>query len=107
MRKYLVILRQGSDTEKFFSDDHDATIDNLLVLTCEKADINAGYFAFLKRIPVEKIATRKQRSHQSWWIPQTDISAIFQYDGKNSPAGFHWENTDSDCSEAKAKLEIS
>jgi hypothetical protein len=88
MRKFLVILRQGSAAEKLFTNNHDYTMDGHLVLTCETFDASGIHFALVKRIPVAKNQDGSDRSHESWWLSHSDISAVFQFDGSATPIGF-------------------
>jgi hypothetical protein len=88
MTKFLVILKKDSAAENIFSEDHDATIKGLLVISCESFDASGSHLASLKRIPVGKNQDRQRISHQLWWIAYLDIAAVFEFDGKSNPVGF-------------------
>ncbi|MEN6375503.1 MAG: hypothetical protein ABFD75_12115 [Smithella sp.] len=89
MKKFIVILRQGSPSEKLFLNDCDGKMTSgNHFLTCETFDTTGNYFARAKRIPAEKNQDGKHRSHQVWWIAYNDIVAVFEYDNSNIPAGF-------------------
>jgi len=89
MRKFIVILRHDSPSEKLFSNDHDGKMTSgNHFLTCETFDTTGNYFAYLRRIPAEKNQDDKHRSPQTWLIAYTDIAAVFEYDGSKFPAGF-------------------